>query len=113
MASKLKIFLYRTWFPVFVGAGIYVGRLLYEETILTWRNGPQNVMFSFFHLHPFLYMVSLLCVFLLHAWLVIWVVVLIIDRCRDVRPRVADYVLTGVTVGFVLLCHLPIDKIIR
>jgi len=31
------------------GVAVLVGRILYEETILTWTNGPQMVGFAMMH----------------------------------------------------------------
>ena len=38
-----------TGYVVFAVSAIFVGRIVYEETILTWKNGPQMVGFALAH----------------------------------------------------------------
>src|SRR5208282_1090157 len=38
-----------TGYTLLVAAAFFVGRIVYEETILTWTNGPQMVGFAMMH----------------------------------------------------------------
>jgi hypothetical protein len=56
---------------VLVGSGAIVLRLLYEQTILTWEQGPQMVGFSLAHVLPGALILGILFLLLLHIWLLI------------------------------------------
>jgi hypothetical protein len=38
-----------TGYILLAAAALFVGRIVYEETILTWTNGPQMVGFAMMH----------------------------------------------------------------
>jgi hypothetical protein len=54
---------------VFAGSALLVLRLIYEETILTWQNGPQMLLFSIAHIHGTFLAVGGLATLLVYVWL--------------------------------------------
>ena len=108
---KLRTALFYAWFPAVLGAAVYTGRLVYEETILAHQNGPQMYMFSFFHLHPFLYLFSLLSLLFLHGWLIIWIFVLYFGR-RHLQIGWRDYSPGIVTVVILSIGYAPWDHFV-
>src|SRR5580658_6899572 len=55
-------------------------RLIYEQTVLTWTNGPQMLGFAVAHLHPELLIIGGVGIFCAHAWLLICLVIYIRRR---------------------------------
>ena len=49
----------------------YVGRILWEETILTCRQGPQLVGFSMAHTMPIFMLLGMLGMLMAHVWLIV------------------------------------------
>jgi hypothetical protein len=81
-------------------------RILYEETILTWKSGPQMVGFALMHIHPGLAILGMLG-FVLGAFWVMASLVLILWRRR--RPGLVAFVpLIGIS-ALSLLASVPYD----
>ena len=91
----------------FVGALAWDLRIVYEQTILTWRNGSQMLGFAMVHLHPELLIggvISLICV---HIWLV-WFLVLWARRLTSgSRMRPVVWVQLGLITVATALPYIP------
>jgi hypothetical protein len=94
---------------VLIGGGIvlllavpFVGRILWEETVLTCQKGPQMVGFSMAHTMPFLMIFGSLGLMLAHVWILVigfhafW-------RHTDLAR--IDRVLLGFLILTVALCY--------
>lgn len=72
-----------TGYLLFGGAAILVGRIVYEETILTWVDGPQMVGFAMAHgALPFILIAGLIGLLGGLLWLTVSLVLLIQRRFR-------------------------------
>lgn len=93
------------WAILAAPAGYLVGRLLYEETYLTWVDGPQMVGFAL--AHSGYAMLLILSGLLMAVWVLAaasWIVVRLVRH----RPLVrANYFLPGATAVALLLVLLP------
>ena len=58
-----------SWWVVYPGTAVLLGRQLYEATYLTWKAGPQAVGFSFVHLHPVLFIFGFVSYVGAYCWL--------------------------------------------
>ena len=81
---------------------IFTGRIVYEETILTWKNGPQMVGFAMAHIMPPLLLTGLIGVIGGLLWLIFSVTLLFRRRFRlpwfDLLP-ILLLLLAGVTLS--------------
>ena len=90
-----------------VGALAWDLRLIYEQTILTWRNGPQMLGFAMAHLHPGLLIVGVVSLIGAHVWLV-WFLVLWIRRLRrGNRMRQVAWVQLGLITLVTAIPYIP------
>ena len=65
------------------GAALFVGRIVYEETVLTWTNGPQMVGFAMMHgAVPFLLIAGIVALPCSLLWLLISAGLLIRKKFR-------------------------------
>ncbi len=60
---------------VLAGALAWDSRVVYEQTVLTWRSGSQMLGFAMVHLHPELLIGGVFSLICVHIWLV-WFLVL-------------------------------------
>jgi hypothetical protein len=68
---------------LFGGAAVFVGRIVYEETILSWQSGPQMVGFAMAHgALPFILIVGLIGLLGGSLWLVGSLILLVRRRFR-------------------------------
>ena len=83
-------------------------RLVWEQTFLTWRNGPQMVGFSLTHQHPEVVLLGFPLMILAHLWLISAAALLIVKKGRAyfTRPQWLLTALTAVTLG---VGHVPYD----
>lgn len=90
-----------------VGALAWDLRLIYEQTILTWRNGPQMLGFAMAHLHPELLIVGVVSLIGAHIWIV-WFLVLWIRRLtRGRRMRPVAWVQLGLIAFVTAMPYIP------
>ena len=65
------------------GAAVFVGRIVYEETIRTWRSGPQMVGFAMMHgALPFILIAGFLGLLGTLLWVAVFLVLLIRRKFR-------------------------------
>jgi hypothetical protein len=50
------------------GLSLFVGRLVYEKTLLTWTAGPQMVGFALMHRYPLMFVLGVASYVLAHIW---------------------------------------------
>ena len=87
-----------------VGAGAFVGRIVWEETILTWREGPQAVGFALLHTQPLFALLGFAAYYAAHLWLLAVIVFLFWKRHR-IGKRGTALVVTQALV--IALAHVP------
>ena len=75
--SSFPRWLFIFWWCLLPGCLLGSLRISYEKSILTLRNGPQNIGFTFAHTHPFAFLFAGLSLQLSIVWLVIAAVCLI------------------------------------
>jgi hypothetical protein len=76
-----------TGYVLLIGAAVFVGGIVYQETILTWTDGPQSLGFGNVHTGSFLFFI--LAAFVLLAGTSLWIVgsfVLLIRKKFQVPP---------------------------
>ena len=100
----LPSWLLKSWWLVFPGTGLLVGRMLYEKSYLTWSQGPQMIGFSLAHIHPLSFLLGFLSVCAAHVWLVVAAVAMTRGRFR-LPP--SHWTLVGLTVVTLALDYLP------
>jgi hypothetical protein len=61
-----------TGYVLLIGAAVFVGGIVYQETILTWTDGPQSLGFGNVHTGSFLFFI--LAAFVLLAGTSLWIV---------------------------------------
>src|SRR2546425_10218273 len=69
-----------SWWLVYPGTALLLGRQLYEVTYLTWKAGPQMVGYSFVHLHPALFLFGMASYLGAYCWLLATVVLAAVRR---------------------------------
>lgn len=89
------------------GTFLFAARLVYEETILTWREGPQMVGFSLAHLYSGLFLLFLLSALLSNIFLLCAVVVLCLRLIHRRRLPILDWFLICVVFVCVGLSYVP------
>jgi hypothetical protein len=93
---------------VLVLSAVVVGEHIYEQTVLTWRQGPQMIGFSMVHLHPIFVILGSVGILLLHIWLALFVfksiLRLLIRRTWMDRQRRIFAVASAVLLG---LLYIP------
>lgn len=90
------------------GTALFVGRIVYEETVLTWVHGPQMVGFAMMHgAVPFVPVAGLIGI----PGSVLWIVVsLILLFTRKFRISLADWIpMIGLVILAVLL-FIPYER---
>ena len=93
---------------ILVAAALFVGRIVYEETILTWTNGPQMVGFAMMHGAVPLFLFSgLIGVPLGLLWVIVSLVLL---ARRKFRIPPVDWVPTISLLILAALLLIPYDS---
>lgn len=90
-----------SWWIAFVMAAPLAARLLYERTILAWRDGEQAVGFTLAHRNPEIVFFGLAGCVALAAWFLVALVSLIVRRKAPSRDIIA-YLLAAPLL--VLIC---------
>jgi hypothetical protein len=89
------------------GAAIFVGRVVYEETILTWVNGPQMIGFAMMHgALPFMLITGFIGVAGSLLWAAVSLVLLI--RRRFIVP-ITDWIPIPLLLFLVVLLVIPYE----
>ena len=102
-AAHLPRWLSLWWLAAAPGAALFIARILYEETYLTWRYGFQSVGFTLAHTAPHLVVwgsVSLLLLLLWGLGTGVWLVRMRVQR-RPVSRR-TWWLLAGTGVALAL-----------
>ena len=77
--------------------------LVYEQTILTWQNGPQMVGFSLAHIHGEFLAVGMLATLMVHAWLAIFIGLALYRLSHGVRISVGGWMqFVALTLGAIM-----------
>lgn len=91
-----------TGYALVVLVAIFSGRIVYEETILTWKNGPQMIGFAMVHTMPLLLVAGMISVCGGFLWMIVSVTLLFRRRFRlplfDLLP-ILLLLLAGVTLS--------------
>ncbi len=85
----------------------YVLRLIYEETILTWRDGDQMVGFSVVHAFPQLLILGGLGLLGVHLFLLAWLGSSAFALFRRRRPPSQHLLLVATATAMLLAIYLP------
>ena len=86
------------------GAALFVGRIVYEETFLTWINGPQMVGFAMMHgAVPFFLLAGLIALPGSLLWIVVSLVLLFRKRFRIPITDWVPIILLPVLVALLLV----------
>jgi hypothetical protein len=87
-----------------IGTAVLAGRLIWEQTVWTWEQGPQMVGFSLAHGPGAL---LFLAPFLLAAWLVIEVVLIVVDLVKKRKTDTPTWAAVGLAVLLFGLLSVP------
>jgi len=103
MQKQTPRWLWVSWCLLYPGTLLLMSRQVYEQTYLTWREGPQMVGFSFVHLYPALFVLGASSYFASFLWLLVTVITLVLRRLR------ATWVLWSLSA--LMLLTLALDAI--
>jgi len=78
---------------------IFVGRLLYEKTYLTWRYGPQNIGFTIVHTYPDDFLAGVIAFYFFKLWLLIALGLILWSRVRIAKLDWIQFGIIGLTVA--------------
>ena len=93
------------WLALAASAPLYV-RILWEQTALTWRRGPQMIGFSLAHQHPEIILLGLVG----YAGMIGWLVVAGVSALRRGSvPKGVHLVYVIVTIVAVLVALVPYE----
>jgi len=107
MVSRLPLWL-KVWFGVtFAGISWLVGRLVWEQTILTWRHGLQMVGFTLVHTELHLYLGALLSGLLFALAYLVVLGISIVDVARGRRVAVGRWLALVLSAAVVSLLFVP------
>jgi hypothetical protein len=68
MKSALPKWLRIAWVLLAPLGFLFITRIAYEKTILTWRQGPQMIGFSIMHVMPVFFIFGAICCYGLMLW---------------------------------------------
>src|ERR1700722_15960051 len=85
---------------ILFGTALFSVRFVYEQTILTWRDGWQMVGFSLAHTHPGFLVVGGLSAICAHVFLIVLLGFVIAARLRG-RPLPRPSLVLVLTLGLV------------
>jgi hypothetical protein len=94
-----------TGYLLLAGAVLFVGRIVYEETILTWNNGPQMIGFAMMHGAVPLFLIAGLVG--LPGSLFWMIVSLVLLSRKKFRIPLVDWVPMALIVIFAALLFIP------
>src|SRR5215469_16830840 len=96
---------------VFAGSALLFLRLIYEETILTWQNGPQLLLFSIAHIHGTFLAVGGLATLLVYVWLASFPGLATHGMLRKRHIGAAAWVQCGVLIVFALFALRSLSSV--
>ena len=109
MNARDRLFGFPLWLAVLwclgaPGTAYLIVRTLYEETILTWQQGPQMVLFSFTHADAGFALLCFASAALMALWLLTAIVWVAVTKRHDVtlERRVYSFMI-GTAAGIALL----------
>src|SRR5450755_348323 len=91
------------WIAIAASTPLFI-RTLWEETLLTWREGPQMIGFTIAHVHPEILLLGVLGYLATLAWLVT-AVVLFLKRRK--RPSGVQLAYLAIAVGGFAVSLVP------
>jgi len=102
--ARLPLWLRLSGAPIFIGSAMLSARIIWEQTVWTWEQGPQMIGFSLAHgpgaiLLPF--------PFLLIMWTVLVVVLTVRSKLKKTRITPARWVALGLAMLVLILGQLP------
>ena len=95
------------WCLAAPGTAYLITRTLYEETVLTWRQGPQMVLFSFTHADAGFALVCFASAALMILWVITAAVWAVVSRRRGVALERRVYGLLVVTTIAIAALFIP------
>jgi Ankyrin repeats (3 copies) len=96
-----------TGYLLALATALFVGRIIYEETLLTWTNGPQMVGFALMHgAAPYILIAGLIGLLGGTLWLIVSIGLLF---RRRFRISLTDWVPICLLPLFVLLLFIPYE----
>lgn len=87
------------WWVLFPGAAVLAARLVFEQTYLTWRYGPQMVGFALAHGGAIVMPLLMLSAALLHVWVLGSTVTLLWHRANVDRSHLLKLALAVLVTG--------------
>ena len=93
------------WLALSTSAPLFL-RLLWEQTLLTWKSGRQMVGFSLAHQGQGLLLIGLIGDTLVIAWLIATAIYLLLKRKR---PSNGTVVLLSIPIAAIALSFIPYD----
>jgi hypothetical protein len=91
--SALPTWLRRAWLCLLPFGLSFAARIAWEKTVWTINRGPQMVGFRLMHIHPELFIVGILCSYLLILWPLPALVYSTVNRTRITAFDVAMVIL--------------------
>ena len=102
--SKLPMWLSGIGILAWIGTAVFEGRLIWEQTILSWEQGPQMIGFALVHGK---YFFLLFTPFILLVWLIATLSVTIVALWRKKRVSVKRWVSLCLTCLLLAVFFLP------
>ena len=112
MNTRERLFGFPLWLAVpwclaVPGTAYLIARTLYEETILTWQQGPQMVLFSFTHADADFALLCFASAALMILWILAAAVWAVVSRRRGILPERRVYQLMILTAAAVTVLFIP------
>jgi len=95
------------WWLAAPGTIFFAGRLLLEETLLTWRRGPQLVGFALGHGSFLVVAIAYGSLALAHVWLLLSLPLLATKIWRSVRVTRRDWIRLGTLAAATTVFYVP------
>jgi len=90
------------WIAIISATPLYL-RLLWEQTLLTWTEGPQNVGWTLIHNYIEFYIFGLIAFLLVLAWLLSASAYLLIKRQYPAKSTIYYLAIPLVAIAFLIL----------
>jgi hypothetical protein len=95
------------WWFFYIPFAVLEGRLLWEQTWLTWRRGPQMIGFSLAHQHLEIVLLGVLGGVLTALWVLVVTGLFLVKGQRLRRVGMLQLVVSVLTM---VIAFLPIDR---
>lgn len=92
---------------ILLASSPFLARILYEEVILTYEQGPQMLGFSMMHIMPTVMILGILSLIALHIWILIAIAEIACAAWKHQRVRRAVEFVLAVALLSVLLAYIP------